>query len=363
MVLRRMLVSMGFGTVLVVAAYISWGSLGQGRISLARVLSDRAEAVPESGSASGVSSFRVAAQGRVEPVTGQLDLAIGMVGTLSTVTVDQGDKITKGQLLAELVSDDQRARIAEAEAQVKLHTAELDKLLHGARAEERRQAEAQVEKTGASVALAQQELARRRPLAANRVASQQSLEQAVSSMQVALASDSVNRAALDLIKAPPREEDIAVRKANLDLAEANLQEQRAILQKMQIISPIDGVVLRRYLKAGETISIQPLIPVLQVGETGRLRIRAEIDETDVGRLRVGQRATATAPAYSDRLLGGVITKIGEAMGRKTVRSEEPTEKNDTNVLEVFIDLDDSNVRLPVGLRVNVFLEPAVTASN
>src|SRR5205085_9378179 len=247
-------------------------------------------------------------------------------------------------------------------AEVRVRRTELEKLQHGARPEERRQAAAQVQKTDASVALAKLELGRRRPLAANGIASQQSLEQAVSSMQVAEANDSANRAALELINAPPRGEDVAIAQANLGLAEANLDAQRALLEKMQLRSPIDGVVLRRYLKTGETISIQPLIPVLQVGDTSRIRIRAEIDETEVGRLKLNQRAWVTAPAYPNQRLGGVVARIGQKMGRKTVRSDEPTDKNDTNVLEILIDLDDAPARLPIGLRVDVFIDysPEIT---
>jgi HlyD family secretion protein len=308
-------------------------------------------------------SFRIAAQGRIEPLSEPVELAIGSVGTLAVVYVDEGDTVEKGQILAELVNGDQQARVIQAEAQVALRKAELDKLLHGARPEERRQAAAQVERTEAGLALAKQELARRRPLAATGISSQQSLEQAVSSMQIAEANHNANRAALEIINAPPRAEDVAIAQANVALAEGNLAEQRVVLQKTQLRSPINGIVLRRYLKTGETISIQPLIPILQIGDISRLRVRAEIDETEVGRLKLGQRASMTAPSYPNRRFSGVIARIGLRMGRKNVRSDEPREKNDTNVLDVLIDLDDVAVRLPVGLRVDVFLEPPEIASN
>jgi HlyD family secretion protein len=308
-------------------------------------------------------SFRIAAQGRIEPVSEAVELAIGSVGTLAVVYVDEGDTVKKGQILAEIVNGDQQARVTQAEAQVALRKAELDKLLHGARSEERRQAAAQFERTEASLALAKQELARRRPLAATGFSSQQSLEQAVSSMQIAEANNNANRAALELVNAPPRAEDVAIAQANLALAEGNLAEQRVLLQKTQLRSPINGVVLRRYLKTGETISIQPLIPILQIGDTSHFRVRAEIDETEVGRLRLGQRASMTAPSYPNRHFSGVIARIGQRMGRKNVRSDEPTEKNDTAVLDVLIDLDEPGVRLPVGLRVDVFLEAAAVAQH
>jgi HlyD family secretion protein len=299
----------------------------------------------------------MAARGRVEPVSEELDLALGAVGTLAVVYVGEGDLVTQGQLLAELVNADQQARVAEAEAQVSLRKAELEKLLRGARLEERQQAAAQVEKTAAGVILARQELARRRPLTATGISTQQALDQAVSSVQVAEATDNASRAALNLINAPPRPEDVTMAEANLALAEATLQAQRAMLEKTQLRSPIDGMVLRRYLKTGETISNQPLMPILQVGDTRQVRIRAEIDENDVGHLQLGQRAWATIPAYPGQRFEGVVARIGQRMGRKMVRTEEPTDKNDTNVLDVLIDLRDAQARLPIGLRVNVFLEP------
>src|SRR5256714_11584094 len=121
--------------------------------------------------------------------------------------------------------------------------------------------------------------------------------------------------------APPRAEDVAIARATLTLAEATLNEQRVMLRKTQLYSPVNGVVLRRYLKTGETISIQPLIPVLQIGDTSRLRVRAEIDETEVGNLKMGQRGWVTAAAYPNERLRGKIVRIGDRMGRTALRSD------------------------------------------
>src|SRR5262249_24077683 len=137
-------------------------------------------------------------------------------------------------------------------------------------------------------------------------------------------------------------------------AKADLDVQRSLLEKTQLRSPIDGIVLRRYLRPGETISIQPLMPILEVGDTRHLRVRAEIDESDVGRVVVGQPTWVSASAYPNQRFSGVVSSISPAMGRKTVGSDLPTEKNDTKILEVLIDLD-TDVKLPVGLRVDVYM--------
>jgi HlyD family secretion protein len=361
---RRAVMMAGCGIALLAAGSGAWVLLGPGRLTAAVARADRAgAAAANEDRAPAPAPFGVAAQGRIEPASEKYELAIGLVGTLGAVYVDEGDTVKKGQLLAELVNNDQKARVAEAEAQVSLRKAEIEKLLNGARPEERRGAAAQFERTEASLALAKLQVARQRPLAAKGVVTQDTLDQTASSLLVAQANDDGNKAALELINAPPRSEDVAIDRANLALAEGNLAEQRALLEKTQLLSPIDGVVFERYLKTGETISIQPLIPILQVGDMRRLRVRAQVDETDIARLELGQRVTVTAPAYPDRRFGGAIARIGQKMGPKTVRSDEPTEKNDTNILSVLINLDDPGVRLPSGLRVNVFVGPAHIARN
>ncbi len=301
-----------------------------------------------------VAPVSVAARGRVEPVSEQLELSIGNVGTLTQVYVAEGDPITKGQLLAELDNADQKARVSEAQATLQHREAQLDKVLNGARPQERQMAAAEYAESQANLVLARQEVDRLTPLATNGVASKELLDRAVSVLGVATAKNDAKAAALALITAPPREEDVAMAKANVALAQADLDVQRSLLEKTQLRSPIDGVVLRRYLKPGETISIQPLMPILEVGDTRHLRVRAEIDESDVGRVILGQPAWVSASAYPNQRFRGVVSSISPTMGRKTVGSDQPTEKNDTKILDVLIDLD-GDAKLPVGLRVDVFV--------
>ena len=197
-------------------------------------------------------------------------------------------------------------------------------------------------------------------LARSGVASRQSLDQIQSMLNVAEAKHAATKAAVALVNAAARAEDVAIAQANLALAKSNLEEQRALFAKTQLRAPIDGMVLRRYLRTGEVTSVQPPTPVLQVGDTRQLRVRAEIDETDIGRIAVGQRAWITVDAYSAQRFAGVVSRISQRLGRKTVRTDNPTEKLDTRVLEVMIDLEPK-VRMPVGLRVDVIVEPPLMA--
>jgi hypothetical protein len=86
------------------------------------------------------------------------------------------------------------------------------------------------------------------------------------------------------------------------------------------------------------------------------RVRAEIDERDVRKVRVGQKVLISADALQNESFSGVVRQISDTMGRKKILTGDPSEKADRDVLEAMVDLNNS-VKLPVGMRVLVkFLE-------
>ena len=117
-------------------------------------------------------------------------------------------------------------------------------------------------------------------------------------------------------------------------------------------SPIDGVVLKLYRRAGETVSNLPPTPIATVGDISRLRVRADIDETDVAQIALGQTVWVTADAFRDRRFRGTVAQIGVQLGRKNFRNDNPQERVDTKILEVMIDLEPG-VQLPIGLPVDI----------
>ena len=140
------------------------------------------------------------------------------------------------------------------------------------------------------------------------------------------------------------------------LAQAELDQSRASLEKTLIRSPIKGVVLRRFHRPGEVITNSLPNPdaIISVGDTSKLRVRMEVDESDVGRVQVGQRAYVTADAFPNQKFWGHVVRVGEELGRKNIQTDEPRERQDTKVLETLVELDDGHL-LPVRLRVNSFI--------
>jgi HlyD family secretion protein len=154
---------------------------------------------------------------------------------------------------------------------------------------------------------------------------------------------------------PARPEDVSRARADVDMALSTVAEAESALAKTMIRSPIDGVVLRTHVRAGETVAPSPELPLVTVADMSTLRVRAEVDEADIGRVFVGQRAWVTAPAYGEQRVFGRVVSVAPIVGRKKLTRDEPTERIDTKVLEVLVELEPDQ-QLPIGLRVDTFFE-------
>jgi len=167
--------------------------------------------------------------------------------------------------------------------------------------------------------------------------------------KVAQAKVDSARERLSLVDAGSREEDHARADAEVALARAALDEARAVLAKTFVRAPIDGVVLRKHRRAGETVSTQFESPVVTIADRSRLRVRVDVDEVDVARLRDGQAAYVTADAFGSRRFTGRVVRVGQVLGRKNVRTDEPTERVDTKVLETLIELADGMCGISISI--------------
>lgn len=199
-------------------------------------------------------------------------------------------------------------------------------------------------------------LARRQDLFQSGIISREELERYTRAYEVAREQYQEKSNHASLLNNGPREEDAAYAQADLRLAQANEAQAQARFEKSFIKSPIDGVVLRKHHRDGESVSNSAATsdPVLTIGDTQVLRVRVDIDEADVNKVRVGQTAYVTADAYGKQKVWGHVVQVGELLGPKTIRTNEPTERVDRKFLEALVELDAS-AQLPMGLRVDTFI--------
>jgi ABC exporter DevB family membrane fusion protein len=300
----------------------------------------------------------IAGPGRVEPYSEDIKIGSELSGRLKSVNVEEGDAIRRGQVLAELENADYRAQVESSRANVVAKEAVLRKVINGARRQERDEAWSSVNEAKAVMENAQSELHRRQELFSAGVVSREELERFAREADVAKAKYEGAVQQHALVDDHAREEDRSLAEADLQLAQAQLAESQARYEKTFIRSPIDGSVLRKHHRSGESVSNSSTAPdpVLTIGDRNALRVRVDVDETDVSKVRVGQKAYVTADAFGKQKFWGHVVRVGQQLGPKNVRTDEPTEKVDTKILETLVQLDPGS-QLPDGLRVDAFIVP------
>jgi HlyD family secretion protein len=299
----------------------------------------------------------IAGPGRVEPLSEDIQIGSELSGKLKSVNVEEGDRVRKGQALAVLENADYSAEVLSARADVVAKEATLRKVVNGARSQERSEALASVRAAQAVMENARAEMERREKLFAQAgVISQEELDRYTRAYNVAREQYQETLQRHSLIDDHAREEDVALAQADLQLAKARLADAQAKYDKTLIKAPIDGLVLRKHHRAGESVSNSSTVPdpILTVGDTNILRVRVDVDETDVNRVHVGQKAYVTADAYGEQKFWGHVVRVGEQLGPKNVRTDEPREKVDKKILETLIELD-RGAQLPDGLRVDAYV--------
>jgi HlyD family secretion protein len=298
-----------------------------------------------------------AAPGRVEPRSGQIRIGTGVAGKVDRIAVIMNDRVADGEVLVRLEDKEARARLASAEAQAALSKRERDNPPAGApketssrdsinRAEdavftaERNVMSARFElddaiaadrKTPGNQALAGAR--RRHGDAVDRLRQEQS----------ALAS-AISRAGS---VAPTRLE------AALIAARSEVTLAETLLDKTRIRAPIAGKVLQINAKVGELVAPTPELPLVVVGDMTIVRVRAEVDEPDVAKIKLGQRVSVKNNAYPGREFEGKVAEIAPSLALPRMGSRGARRTTDVEVMEVLIDLDSSAPLLP-GMRVDAF---------
>jgi HlyD family secretion protein len=316
------------------------------------------ESTAASAPSSHSSPRMIAGPGRVEPSSEDIKIGSELSGRLKVVNVEEGDAIRRGQVLAELENADYRAQVESARANVIAKQAVLRKVINGARRQERDEAWSSVNEAKAVTENAKSELRRRQELFSAGVVSREELERYAREADVAQAKYEAAVQQHALVDDRAREEDQSFAEADLQLAQAQLDEAQARYDKTFIRSPIDGTVLRKHHRSGESVSNSSTVPdpVLTIGDRKTLRVRVDVDETDVSKVNVSQKAYVTADAFGTQKFWGHVVRVGQQLGPKNVRTDEPTEKVDTKILETLVELDPGS-HLPDGLRVDAFIVP------
>lgn len=135
---------------------------------------------------------------------------------------------------------------------------------------------------------------------------------------------------------------------------SELREAKAAFERAHVRAPISGRVITVHARQGERIGIEG---VVELGRTDHMFAVAEVYETDIGRVKVGQRATITSPALPT-VLTGTVDWVSLRVAKQDTLGTDPAARKDARVVEVEIRLDDSEVAAAyTNLQVEIEIEP------
>ncbi len=275
-------------------------------------------------------------------------------GKLEKILVKEGEQVKKGQLLALFEARELAAQLAEAKAGVKVAEAARLEALAGYRRQEIAAAEEHYKAAQALYVKSQLDWDRFDDLYLQGVLPKSDWEGARLALEQAEAARNAARQSRDLLRAGARKETITVLTRKLALAKAKVASAAAMLDNARLVAPYDGVITRKHREEGEALDIG--MPVLDISTPADRYVRVEIDETDIGKIRLGQQAVISADGFPNREFAGRVIDIKQQMGPKQLIPSDPSKIIDYKVLDIEVTLPREcpfPIKLPVNVRISL----------
>jgi RND family efflux transporter MFP subunit len=299
--------TMRFLPILILMGFAGMAAAGLGGCQKAGEAKANALAAPAT------TPYVAVADGKADVDGGIIQVAARTAGVVRFVYVQEGDAVTKGQVLARQEDDAPRLAVATSEAALA-------------------QAKAQIALTDTQLTAAEREVNRLRPLVATHFVSSQSVDQA---------GDAVRNANATL----------EAQRASIGVASTQLDQARYALDQTIIRAPIDGKIVRRYANPGVGASTLNVTPMFDLEPAGQRIVRAEVSEGDEPFVRVGGSAVLVPEADQSKSYAGKVMRIAPVFGERKLQSDDPSQRTDDRVVEVVVSAN--NAPFLIGQRVLV----------
>ncbi len=336
--------------------------LAQGASASKTATLSTAAPTPEIVLGAGKTQWSASAPGRVEPQDGLVRIGAQAPGKVTQVLVEMNDSVQAGDLLAMLDDDDALARVEAGVAEAAVRHRERDEEEAKGLAAKRRQAEDDAYQAERARFTARMQLDQLQLLAAKGARQDAEIKAARDALNSAEERVVKRKAALNKLQSDPQMPLPSRMESSLALARAELAVAEAGMHRTRIRAPSDGTILKADTHKGETVTPSPENVLFVVGDLSALRIRAEIEERDIGKIRVGQKVLARTDAFPGETFTGKVDKVARALGPPQIPNKGRVRLADREVLQVLINLDARTTLLP-GMRVDVFFQPDKVGAN
>jgi HlyD family secretion protein len=274
------------------------------------------------------------------------EVSFKIAGRVEERLVSEGETVRAGQVVARMDSRELVQETALRRAEVRLAQAVLDELEAGSRPEEIARAAAAVRSARAEVERLRLDYVRQKDLYRKQVIADREYEASKSAYEMAQARLREAEEQLQLTRKGPRKERIEQARASLEHARESLGLAETRLGYATLGSPLTGVVLSHNVEPGEHVA--PGTPVISVGDIECTWLRAYVNETDLGRVKLGQRARVTTDTYPDKTYEGRLSFIA-SQAEFTPKSVQTQKERVKLVYRVKIDIPNPEMELKPGM--------------
>ncbi len=313
-----------------------WLILAAGALVSAAVLYWQSQPAPESG------ILRVS--GNIEMTDAEVSFKIP--GRVAERLVSEGEVVKARQIVARLDASELTQEVALRKAEVRAAEAALAELETGSRPEEIAQAEAVVRRTQADVERARADLVRLKRLYEQDNVSVQDYDAAKTVVAVTEAKLREAQEQFRLVRKGPRIEKIERGRAQLQQSKEAMALAETRLGYATLTSPLTGLVLSHNIESGEFVAAGT--PIVTVGDLEHVWLRAYVDETDLGRIKVGQSAKVTTDTFPDKHYVGRVSFIA-SQAEFTPKSVQTQKERVKLVYRIKITINNPLMELKAGM--------------
>jgi HlyD family secretion protein len=273
-------------------------------------------------------------------------LGFKVPGIIKAIHFQEGEQVKAGMIVAELEAQDLRQEVAAAAARLEAAQANLERLRAGYRPQEIKEAQAALAQARAEYDDKARDFARYQNLFGRKVVAAQTRDRAEAAYLVAKEALARARERYDLLRSGFRAEDIEQGRAEMELARAHLELAKTRLGYAVITSPVDGVVLVRPAEPGQVAAVGT--PVLTLGDLDNIWFEGWIPETDLAKVRYGQKARVTTDSYPGRAYPGWVSYLA-SKAEFTPKMVETYKERVTLVYRTKIRVDNPRYELKPGM--------------
>ena len=276
----------------------------------------------------------------------EVDVGFKIPGRIISFSIQEGDWVEKGKMLANLEDEDLRQRFVLAQATLNSAQAKLNKLLAGARPEELREAEAILYQARSDLENKQAHHERMKPLFERGVIPKETLDNAETGYKIAKANFQKATENYNLVKEGPRKEDIEDAKAQVEQVRASLKLAETQLSYAVLHSPMPGVVLVKSSEIGEVVN--PGTSILTLADLVSVWLKAYIPETELSKVKWGQEVIVTTDLRPKKEYKGKISYIS-SQAEFTPKSIQTEKERVTLVYRIKVDIANPDRELKPGM--------------